>query len=230
MATTWLITREADDARAEREARGAASIVVPCVETKLLPWPYKPGSGSTLTFFTSRRSVASWVAAGKPPLDDVAALKPATSTMLEAEGLTPAITSEGGVVSLAEKVLAWAAGPLTIRYPTSDLGLKSPEQARALELLQKAGTVDRRAVYEITAPSNLREALERSARGEWAISFASPSAVQHFFGSGAVLEQAPVRVACLGAATERAWNSARPAGWPQAVNTREAPTHPEAQS
>jgi uroporphyrinogen-III synthase len=239
VTTTWLITREADDARAEREARGVDSIVVPCVETKLLAWPWISLSPAgqrvgervrTLTFFTSRRSISAWIAAGKPALEEVAALKPATSTMLEAEGLTPAITSEGGVVSLAEAVLAWAKGPLTIHYPTSDLGLKSPEQARALELLQKAGTVDRRVVYQVTAPANLRQSLERSARGDWAISFASPSAVQHFFGSGAVLEQAPVRVACLGASTERAWNSARPAGWPQAVNTREAPHHPEVAS
>jgi len=180
-----------------------------------------------VTFFTSRRSISAWVAAGKPALGEVAALKPATSNALEAEGITPTIISEGGVVSLAEAVLAWAKGPLTIHYPTSDLGLKSPEQAHALELLQKAGTVERRMVYEIAAPANLRQSLERSARGDWAISFASPSAVQHFFSSGAVLEQAPVRVACLGASTERAWNSARPAGWPQAVNTREAPHHPE---
>lgn len=222
----WLITREADDARAEREAHGGDAIVVPCVETKLLPWPW-PSSRKSLTFFTSRRAVSAWAASGKPTLGNVAALEPATSTALEAEGVKAVVTAQSGVVSLAEAVLGWAKGPLTIHYPTSDLGLKSPEQAHALELLAKAGTVDRRSVYEITAPSNLREALEGSARGEWAISFASPSAVQHFFGSGAVLEQAPVRVACLGAATERAWNSARPAGWPLAFNSREISTHPE---
>ena len=229
MPTTWLITRETDDARSELEALGEGAIGVPCVESKLLPWPW-PASKKSLTFFTSRRAVAAWVAAGKPTLGNVAALKPATSTALEAEGVKAVVTSEGGVVSLAQAVLAWAKGPLTVHYPTSDLGLKSPEQAQALELLAKAGTVDRRKVYEITAPSNLRESLEHSARGEWAISFASPSAVQYFFGSGAVLEQAPVRVACLGVATERAWNSARPAGWPLAFNSRETSTHPEVAS
>lgn len=226
MPTTWLITREADDARAERDAHGEGAIVVPCVETKLLAWPW-PASKKCLTFFTSRRAVAAWAAAGKPTLGNVAALAPSTSTALEAEGATPLITSKGGVVSLAEAVLAWAKGPLRVHYPTSDQGLKSPEQAQAMELLLKAGTVDRQQVYEVSAPANLRESLERSARGDWAISFASPSAVQHFFGSGAVLEQAPVRVACLGAATERAWNSARPDGWPLAFNSRETPTHPE---
>ena len=229
MPTTWLITREADDAHSELAALGEGAIAVPCVETKLLAWAW-PASKKSLTFFTSRRAVSAWVASGKPTLGNVAALKPATSSALEAEGVAPAVTSEGGVVSLAQAVIAWAKGPLTIHYPTSDLGLKSPEQAQALEFLARAGTVDRQMVYEITAPSKLRESLERSARGEWAISFASPSAVHHFFGSGAVLEQAPVRVACLGAATERAWNSARPAGWPLAFNSRETFTHPEVAS
>ena len=229
MSTTWLITREADDARAERDAHGEGALVVPCVETKLLAWPW-PASKKNLTCFTSRRAVSAWVAAGKPTLGNVAALAPSTSAALEAAGLQPAITAEAGVVSLAEAVITWAKGPLSIRYPTSDLGLESPEQTHALELLAKAGTVDRQVVYEIAAPANLRESLERSARGEWGISFASPSAVQHFFGSGAVLEQAPVRVACLGAATERAWNGARPAGWPLAFNSREVSPHPEVAS
>ncbi|MDP1826982.1 MAG: uroporphyrinogen-III synthase [Archangium sp.] len=268
METTWLITREADDARSERDAflsRGERAVIVPCVETKLLEWPWSEGEspspceagggqvGGTpalevspspqpsprsrrereLTFFTSRRAVASW-SKTHAPLNEVAALSPATSTALEAEHITPTITAEGGVVSLAEAVLAWwtARGtPRTlIRYPTSDAGLRSPEQTEALNLLRRVGEVDRRVVYVVAPPPNLRAALEQSTQGAWAISFASPSAVQHFFASGAAIARAPSRVACLGAATERAWNTARREGWPQAVNSREFPPTPKVTS
>ncbi len=236
MATTWLITREADDAS---EAR-ANAIRVPCVETTLLPWPWPTlslsprggeGRGEGVTLFTSRRAVAAWIAAAKPPLGEVAALSPSTSEKLKQEGITPALTSEGGVIALANEILAWwtARGrpPLHLRYPTSDHGLRSPEQAEAARLLAKLGELDRRLAYEITAPAGLRESLERSAQGDWAISFASPSAVHHFFAAGAVFSRAPSSIACLGASTERSWNSARPRGWPQAVNTRAALPNPE---
>jgi uroporphyrinogen-III synthase len=225
VATTWLITREADDARSEREARGERSIVVPCVETKILPWPYLPppaqrgeGRGEGLTFFTSRRAVASWLAS-RAPLGEVASLSPATTDALKQSGITPAITSDGGVVSLAEAVVR-VSRATRIRYPTSDAGLRSPEQAEALRLLEKLGEVDRRVAYEVAAPAGLREALQAATRDDWSVSFASPSAVHHFFASNAVISRAPRDVACLGASTERAWNLARPEGWPPAVNSR----------
>lgn len=233
MGTTWLITREADDARSERDAwtaRGVKAVSVPCVETRFLPWPWGDAPDA-LWFFTSRRSVEAWRGAGRPALPHVASLSPSTSAALEREGVTPSLTAEGGAVALAETVLA-AGGklPRTVRYPTSSAGLDSAEQAEAMRLLSSRGEVNRRLVYEVSAPSNLRQSLEQAARGEWAISFASPSAVHHFFAAGAAFTSAPVLVACLGTSTERAWNRARPPGWPDAVSSKEFSSHPEVSS
>lgn len=231
MATTWLITREGDDARSERDgwtSRGIDAVLVPCVETKLRPWPWPITEtptrvrerGYQLTFFTSRRAVASWSASGRPALDVVAALSTATSEALEHEHTTPTLTAEGGAVALAQAVSTWwptqPRPPTQVRYPTSDAGLHSPEQAEALRLLAKFCEVDRRIAYDVFAPAELRASLERCARGDWAISFASPSAVHHFFASGASFEHAPGRVTCHGGSTQRAWNAARPEGWPLA--------------
>ena len=226
MGTTWLITREADDARSERDA-----ILVPCVETKILPWPFLPlpatpgqGRGEGLTFFTSRRSVTSWTTS-RAPLEEVASLSPATSQALMREGITPTITAEGGVVALAEAVVRLSRAT-RINYPTSNAGLASPEQAEALRILSKLGEVDRRVAYEVTAPAGLRQSLESAAVGDWSIAFASPSAVHHYFASGALISCGPRHVDCLGAATERAWNTARPEGWPPAINSRATAAEP----
>lgn len=239
MPTTWLITREADDARSEREAwsaRGVEALCVPCLETRLLPWPWSSPlpERSPLWFFTSRRSVESWCAAGRPALQDVAALSPATAEALKRAGVTPALTAEGGAASLAEQVLSWwtsrGSPPTQVCYPTSSAGLHSAEQAEAVRLLSKLGEVDRRLVYDVSAPAGLRDSLEQAARGDWALSFASPSAVQHFFAAGAAFTRPPLLVACLGASTGRAWNRARPQGWPDAVSSREFSSHPEVTS
>lgn len=238
MATTWLITREADDAREEREAwsaRGVNTVSVPCVETLSLPWPWAGGEEAhRVTFFTSRRAVASWIAAGKPPLGAVAALAPATAEALRAEGVTPTVTADGGVIALARNLLAWwsARGcpPTQVHYPTSNAGLHAPEQAEALRLLSKLVEVDRQLAYEVRAPEGLKAALERAVEGDWAISFSSPSAVHHFLAAGAALARPPAEVACRGGSTRRAWNSARPAGWPEAVRSTEVSSHPEVAS
>ncbi|MDP2273891.1 MAG: uroporphyrinogen-III synthase [Archangium sp.] len=218
MATTWLLTRETDEPRAD-------AIVVPCVETKVLPWPFSarsaPGErvgvrGCELTLFTSAKSVAAWVGSNRPPLQKVAALRPATSSELEKHGITPDITAEGGVVALAHAIRAWCNFPVHFRYPTSNAGLDSPEQAEAIDLLSGIGKVDRRVAYEVTAPAGLRESLQGATKGDWAISFASPSAVHHFFAARAVITSAPKEAACLGASTVRAWNDRRPKDWPEA--------------
>ena len=235
VATTWLITREADDAREEREAwsaRGVSTASVPCVETISLPWPWTGAAATNLlTLFTSRRAVSSWLAAGKPKLGAVAALAPATSDALAAAGIKPVVTAEGGVIALAQNVLAWwsAQGcpPTQVHYPTSNAGLHAPEQAEALRLLSKLVEVDRRLAYEVRAPEGLKASLERELQGDWAVTFASPSAVHHFLSAGAALARAPVEVVCRGGSTLRAWNSARPAGWPEAVSSREFSSHPE---
>ena len=235
MATTWLITREADDAREEREAwsaRGIESVSVPCVETLSLPWPWtSEDETNLLTLFTSRRAVSSWLAAGKPKLGAVAALAPATSEALESEGIKPVVTAEGGVIALAQSVLAWwsARGcPLMrVHYPTSNAGLHAPEQAEALRLLSKLVEVDRQLAYEVRAPEGLKGTLELALQRDWAVTFSSPSAVHHFLSAGAALTRAPAEVVCRGGSTLRAWNSARPAGWPEAVSSREFSPHPE---
>jgi uroporphyrinogen-III synthase len=220
VATTWLITREIEDAG----ACAPNEIFVPCLETRLLSWPWSPGS-SALTIFTSRRAVAAWSAAGRPELGVVSALVPVTSKALERDRVTPHITSEGGVVGLARAIEQWwreeGKPSLHIRYPTSDAGLSSDEQKEALGILTALGSVDRRVVYVVTAPPQLRQSLERAAKGDWSISFASPSAIQHFFAARPLIETAPSLVACRGASTERAWNELRPESWPIAVNESE---------
>lgn len=211
MSTTWLLTRENDAPRED-------AILVPCVETKLLPWPFEGEKveAHQLTLFTSPRAVAAWAASNQPPLQKVAALSPATSAALAAHDITPDVIAEGGVVALAHAIRAWCTFPIYFRYPTSNAGLDSPEQAEAVDLLSGIGKVDRRVAYEVTAPAGLRESLERAARGQWAIAFASPSAVHHFFAARAQFQGAPKEVACLGASTQRAWNDGRPKDWPEA--------------
>jgi uroporphyrinogen-III synthase len=229
VATTWLITRET-----EGPPSWPNSVLVPCLETKLLAWPWNSlplpaergegrGEGLTsLTLFTSRRAVASWAAAGCPTLGTIAALSPATTSALQHEGVTAAIASDSGAVGLAKAIERWwleqGRPALHLRYPTSDAGITSDEQQEALRILTALGTVDRRVVYLVAPPAQLRQSLERAARGDWSISFASPSAIQHFFAAQPVIERAPTLVACRGASTERAWNELRPESWPPAVN------------
>ncbi len=213
VATKWLLTRENDEPR-------EGAVVVPCVETKLLPWPFEEEKsrvrGSQLTLFTSPRAVAAWAASNHPPLQKVAALSPSTSAALAVHHVTPDITAEGGVVALAHAIRTWCTFPVYFRYPTSNAGLDSPEQAEAIDLLSGIGKVDRRVAYEGAAPAGLRESIERATKIDWAIAFASPSAVHHFFAARAIIPSAPKQIACLGASTQRAWNDGRPKEWPEA--------------
>lgn len=224
VSLTWLITREAEDASAERDAllaRGHAPVVVPCVETVSLEWPWAHAatpSARLVTLFTSRRSVEAWVAAGKPALGEVAAIAPATAEALLAEGVAPTVSASGGVLALSQQVLAWwqaqGAPRTTLRYPTSNAGLHAPEQVQAVRILSKLLEVDRQLAYEVRAPDGLKAALERAAVGDWAVSFSSPSAVNHFFSVGAAFTAPPRQVECRGGSTRRAWHERRPAGWP----------------
>lgn len=221
---TWLITREADDASAERAAllsRGHLPVSVPCVETITLEWPWAQAAvppGRLMTLFTSRRSVEAWVAAGQPPLGDVAAIAPSTSEALLAAGVTPVVSATGGVLALAQQVLSWwqsqGAPRTTLRYPTSNAGIHAPEQVQAVRILSKLLEVDRQLAYEVRAPDALKASLERAAVGDWGVSFSSPSAVNHFFSVGAAFAAPPKQVECRGGSTRRAWHERRPAGWP----------------
>lgn len=224
VSLTWLVTREADDASAEGaalRARGHAPVVVPCVETVMLEWPWANAAapkGRLLTLFTSRRAVEAWVSAGKPLVGEVAAIAPSTADALVAEGVTPVVAAVGGVLALAQQVLAWwqaqGAPRTTLRYPTSNAGLHAPEQVQAVRILSKLVEVDRQLAYEVRAPDGLKAALEIAAVGDWAVSFSSPSAVNHFFSVGAGFTAPPKQVECRGGSTRRAWHERRPAGWP----------------
>jgi uroporphyrinogen-III synthase len=224
LVATWLITREASDAREEREtleASGLEVVCVPCVETSPLPWPWakRDDDAEVVTFFTSRRAVTSWLQSARPPLGEVAAVAPATAEALEAEGVKPAVQAEGGVIALSQALLSWwrARGqPRTrVHYPTSNAGLHAPEQAEALRLLSKLVEVDRQLAYEVRPPAGLQQALEAATKGEWAVSFASPSAVHYFLSSGARFPRPPAQVRCRGGSTRRAWNESRPVDWPE---------------
>jgi len=222
VSPTWLVTREADDARADRaalEACGAAVREVPCVETRWLPWPWASAT-SGLVFFTSRRAVEAWARGGRAPLGDVVSVSPTTSAALRELGVAPSLAVEGGVVALAQQVVArWderGRPPTEVRYPTSNAGLRAVEQQKALELLAPLGPIDRRVAYEVTAPEGLDRALADATCAPWSVTFASPSAVSHFLAAHTP-PRAPRQVVCLGRSTARAWNTARPAGWPEAI-------------
>lgn len=218
--TTWLLTREADDAQSERDvldARGLSVIEVPCVETRFRPWPWLDARGVTL--FTSRRAVQAWERSGKPKLGAVASLAPSTRGALEALGVEVAVSSDGGTVALAEMIVKRGAFDLA-RYPTSNAGRESPEQAAAMNLLGRLGDVDRQVVYEVSPPADLASTIASSTGSPWSAIFASPSAVRHFLLAH-VPALAPTTIVCVGTSTAREWDERKPTHWPVAMSTRD---------
>jgi uroporphyrinogen-III synthase len=213
--TTWLMTRAGDEARPERDwlaARSCVGVEVPCLQVKFLRWPWSAAAHTDVTLFTSRRAIEAWVLAGRPALGQVASVSPSTSEALRREGVAVALAVEGGVVRLAQRVVDAGLGR-AFRYPTSNAGVRSAEQAVAVERLSTVGPVDRRVVYEVSARPGLGEALVKCIGvSAWRITFASPSAIEAFFGA---LEPAhpPEEVLCVGQSTARAWDECRPAGW-----------------
>lgn len=105
-----------------------------------------------------------------------------------------------------------------LRHPTSDLGLTTAERHEADEVLAPISLVQHRVVYETRAPAGLAEALAPHVRGAWAVTFASPSAVEHLL-SAARDAAPPVAVECSGQSTLRRWEARRPPHWPHAVLT-----------
>jgi uroporphyrinogen-III synthase len=174
-------------------AREFELAIVPCMERLDRPWP--PWPAAPLVFVTS-----AWVARRVrlltlPRGARVAALRPACAAVLpEADA-----TAEGGAVALARAVSAWATPPVEILYPTSEKGLKTPEQAEAVAMLEGLGPVHRHVLYETRAPFGLADALSQH-RGDGFVFF-SPSAVEHFLAAGGEAS----RVICVGASTARAW-------------------------
>lgn len=187
----WVLTRELEDARPLADELGLD--VVPCIERVDLPWP--PWPRSPLVFVTSAQVAKRLLSLTAPPGTRFAALKPATSALLR----HATVTAEGGAVALAEAVKAWATAHLEILYPTSDKGLRQPEQQEAVRILQTVGTVHRHVVYQTRVPEGLSEALAKR-RGDGFV-FYSPSAVENFVQAGGVAG----KVVCVGASTARAW-------------------------
>jgi uroporphyrinogen-III synthase len=224
VSTTWLVTREERDAAeacAALEARGRRAVSVPCLETAPEPWPWGPPSPGTVTLFTSRRAVEAWVRAGAAETGTLAALAPATVAALAEAGYVPALSATGGIVGLARALLAdWEARgrpALALRHPTSDLGLGTAERRSADDVLAPVGPVDHRVVYRTRAPAGLAAALRPHVEGAWAVTFASPSAIDHLLAALPASATPPVAVECAGGSTLRRWNERRPSQWPPAV-------------
>ncbi len=220
--TRWLLTREDDaETRAWLSARGVDCATLPCLETQWLDWPWRDDCAGALLFFSSGRAVEAWQRSGVCRAARSAALSPATSEALEAHGVTPTLAATGGVVVLARALEAqWSRltpPPSCIRYPTSHLGLVSPEQVEALAVLTSLARVERAAVYDVVAPAGLAERVTSLTQHAWAAVFSSPSAVQHFFSARAA--SAPQHVVCFGQSTARAWDGAKPHDWPRAIVT-----------
>ncbi len=221
--TTWLITRELEDARRECDelvARGVRAVAVPCISCVTKPWPeWSPYPGRPVMFLTSRRAAQAWLDAG-PRGELVAAVAPSTTELLDASQCAVDLSAPGGTVALANALLTWwkklGQPRWHVRYPTSDRGVSSAEQAAAADVLVRVGPVDRRVVYETRTPDELSSSLAATLRAPWAVSFASPSAVESFFGRLPAGAPAPEHVLCFGSSTASACNSRQPAGWPAA--------------
>jgi hypothetical protein len=126
--------------------------------------------------------------------DDIAALAPSSAALVRAT-----VTAEGGSVRLAEAVKACYAGsPIHVRWPTSDLGVATPEHQDALRILESAGSIEVQIVYDTVAPESLATDLAILARGDYGLYFASPSAVANTLP---LLATPPKRVVCLGRST-----------------------------
>jgi uroporphyrinogen-III synthase len=170
-------------------------------------------------FLTSRRAAQAWLDA-KPRGELVVAVAPSTTELLDESQCAVDLSAPGGTVALATALVAWwkklGQPRWHVRYPTSDRGASSTEQAAAADLLVRVGPVDRRVVYETRTPENLTATLAAQVVAPWAVSFASPSAVDAFLANVAPGAPAPTHVLGFGNSTAAAWNARRPAEWPVA--------------
>lgn len=225
--STWLLTREAEDAALDAEGLSKAGVKwasVPCVEFVTKAWPEWPArDGTPVLFITSRRAATAvppgdaWRAKDTPGL--IAATAPVTSAWLEAHGHPVDFWAHGGAEGLARTlVAAWQAQGRPawhVRYPASDAGQHAPEQENAVALLKTVGAVDRAVVYETRAAQGLEERLEPFLLAPYSLSFSSPSAVKAFLAACPRGSRVADRVVCFGASTARAWSVGRPESWPQ---------------
>jgi uroporphyrinogen-III synthase len=235
-APTWVLTRaraESVEWRSAFSGRGLATRLLPCIARRrraLRPWPKAPSSAgvgdlSVYVFVTSpyvarllpkRRLEARGVR--------VAALEPRCVEVLRERGLPVLVSARGGTVALAEALARHlhgrlAPGPVTIVYPSSDVGAKEPEQQRSRRMLAPLGRLLTPVAYETVRPPGLVASVKALPAGPLGLVFASPSAVHNFLVArrGAGVRPMVRAVVCLGASTAQAWDEGRPAGWPTAL-------------
>lgn len=171
-------------------------------------------------FLTSRRAARQYLAqAERDGL--VAAMAPATSSELAANGVRADLEGRGGAASLAEVLMtAWVARGKPrwdVRYPTSDVGLAAKEQGQAMATLSRIGHVQRETVYDTLVPAGLGEALRVPLSEPWSACFHSPSAVAAFLAQAPVTALSPAHVVCFGRSTQAEWNQKRRERWPEAL-------------
>ncbi len=214
MISNWVVTRAQPDADADAKALralGLTALTVPCIERVALSWPaWHPGAARQVILvsspFAAIQLALAWPAL-RHPRPAVAAMAPITTERLAQQHVPVAIAAEGGVVALARAVLTWHQqhpGPLAVLYPTSDAGLRQPEQDEAVALLATCAEVERAAVYSTRAPRGLDAQLAAVPAGHGYV-FMSPSAVENVLASFARAGQThfAAAVACIGQSTQR---------------------------
>lgn len=212
----WIITRPADEADrdvAVLRAHGLDATAIPLLERAMLPWTAERPDLVLLSSASVIPAVLDHWARWSPQ-PRVAAMLPETAARARQSGLPVDVAAPGGAVALAEAVLdAWArlGRPARALYPTSQAGLDSPEQARAIARLETCLLVDRVAVLELRTPIDLDDRVGRAPAGaRWVI--ASPSAARVLFQTHEVPR--PSMLLCHGASTCDVALSMLPPGWP----------------
>jgi uroporphyrinogen-III synthase len=214
----WLLTRareECAETLAALTERGIDARPLPCIERVALSWPralVPAPEGRTLAFVTSPFAARIVIDHTEPAWRRAVvfgAIAPATVSVLERAGLSVPVQAHGGAEALAHAVVVEASRePLRrVLYPTSDVGLRTPEQARALAVLSTVtDDLRRAAVYETRGSTGLREAVRTLPR-EIGLVFFSPSAVDAFLDATHGAPSMHPRALCVGASTARAWNA-----------------------
>lgn len=213
-----MVTRAPEDAAPlvlTLRSHGLSARPLPCLVRAPLPWPEAlcPAEhGRTVVVCTSAFAAQCVV---KQARHDgwgqnvaLAALSPTTSTTLSQLGHVPQIVCRGGSEALAAAIADDAvSAPLArILYPTSDVGLQTEEQARALaRLLPGCADVRRAAVYTTRPPPDLHDAVA-ALPSPIGLVFFSPSAVDAFLDVAVDPLVQEARVLCVGASTQRAWD------------------------
>ncbi|HEY4221586.1 MAG TPA: uroporphyrinogen-III synthase [Myxococcota bacterium] len=214
----WVVTREAGDAApllsALRE-RGVDARSIPAIERRPLPWPdvVRGHEDSAMFFLTSPYAARLTLAhlhanALDARVFQFAAIAPATVAVLRAASLQADVHCAGGSIALARAVDGGARGRSEILYPTSDVGLDSPEQNEAAGILARAHSVRRFAIYCTNDAHDLVPAI-RALASPYCVVFHSPSAVDAFGRALADGAPPPIFAACVGESTLRAHQKMR---------------------